>query len=212
MSAAMITGAASGLFLLADISGYTGFLQAVGVAHPPDPIDFAEVPPAYPLMSSLLDGIIGRVVPPFTLSKLEGDAVFAFAVDADDVPRGDALLDFLEACYGGFRTHLTALEDALTCDCEACSRGASLDLKFVLHAGRFVIQTIGGGRELAGPDVVMAHRLLKNGAGAVLGHAPYVLVTDAAVTRLDIPRAGSTAMTETYDHYPPIEVALFPFR
>ena len=36
MSAPIATGAASGLFLLADISGYTGFLQAVGTAHPVD--------------------------------------------------------------------------------------------------------------------------------------------------------------------------------
>ena len=80
MSASMHAGAASGLFLLADISGYTGFLQAVGNAHGLDMSANGEVPPAYPLMSSLLDGIIGSVVPPFTLSKLEGDAVFAFAV------------------------------------------------------------------------------------------------------------------------------------
>ena len=204
------TGAASGLFLLADISGYTGFLQAVGAAHGNDPIDYDNVPPAYPLMSSLLDGIIARVVPPFTLSKLEGDAVFAFAVDTDEVPRAHAMLVFLAACYDAFRTHLTALELALTCRCAACSSGAALDLKFILHAGRFVLQSIGGGRELVGPDVVMAHRLLKNGGAAAVGRPAYALITEAAVARLDIPVAGAVSATETYDHYAPIEVAVFP--
>ena len=33
------------------------------------------------MMSDLLDGIVGQVVPPFTLAKLEGDAAFAFAAD-----------------------------------------------------------------------------------------------------------------------------------
>jgi Protein of unknown function (DUF2652) len=210
MSGPITMGAASGLFLLADISGYTSFLQAVGTAHGDDPIDYDDIPPAYPLMSSLLDGIIERVAPPFTLSKLEGDAVFAFAVDADEMPRADAMLAFLGACYAAFRTHLTALEQALTCTCDACSRGAALDLKFILHAGRFVMQSIGGGRELVGSDVVMAHRLLKNGGAAAIGRPAYVLITDAAVARLDIPVAGATSVTETYDHYAPIEVAVFP--
>ena len=212
MSAPMHAGAASGLFLLADISGYTGFLQAVDDAHGLDMSASGEVPPAYPLMSTLLDGIIGSVVPPFTLSKLEGDAVFAFAVELADVPRHEALLAFLQACYDSFRTQLAALEQALTCNCDACSRGAALDLKFVLHTGSFVMQSIGGGRELVGPDVVMVHRLLKNGGSALLGHSAYALLTDAAVDRLGIPVEGSTPMTETYEHYQPIEVRLFPLR
>ena len=212
MSASTYAGATSGLFLLADISGYTGFLQAVDNAHGLDMSASGEVPPAYPLMSSLLDGIIGSVVPPLTLSKLEGDAVFAFAVELGDVPRDAALLAFLQGCYDSFRTQLAALEQALTCNCSACSRGASLDLKFVLHAGSFVMQSIGGGRELVGPEVVMVHRLLKNGGSALLGHSAYALLTDAAMARLGVPLEGSTPMTETYEHYQPIDVRLFPLR
>ncbi len=97
-----------------------------------------------------------------------------------------------------------------TCNCDACSRGAKLDLKCILHAGRFVMQSIGGGRELVGPDVVMAHRLLKNGGAAAIGRSAYALVSDAAVARLDVPVAGATTVTATYDHYAPIEVAVFP--
>ncbi len=212
MSGSIHAGAASGLFLLADISGYTGFLQAVGDAHSSDADASDEVPQAYPLMSSLLDGIIGSLVPPFTLSKLEGDAVFAFAVDLDEMPHEGAVLSFLGACYETFRAQLAVEQQVMTCRCNACSSGAALDLKFVLHAGSFVMQSIGGGRELVGPDVVMAHRLLKNGGAALLGHAAYALLTDAAVARLQVPITGSIAMTESYDHYQPIEVRLFPMR
>jgi hypothetical protein len=52
-----------------------------------------------------------------------------------------------------------------TCQCIACSRIDDLGLKFILHAGAFVIQEMAGRQELAGPEVVMAHRLLKSGAG-----------------------------------------------
>jgi len=212
MTASMPAGPASGLFLLADISGYTGFLQAVGDAHGNDMYIDGQVPPAYPLMTTLLEGIIGSVVPPMTLSKLEGDAVFAFAVELDDVPRDTALIAFLQTCYDAFRTQLAALGEALTCTCNACSRGTKLDLKFVLHTGSFVMQSIGGGRELVGPDVVMVHRLLKNGGSALLGHSAYALLTDAAVARLGVPVEGSTPMIETYEHYQPINVRLFPLR
>jgi hypothetical protein len=68
-----------GTLLLADISGYTAFLQAVAQAHAADLAVGTFVPEAYPLLTSLLDGIVERVAPPFVLSEIEGDAVFAFA-------------------------------------------------------------------------------------------------------------------------------------
>ncbi|MDQ4081445.1 MAG: hypothetical protein M3123_00925, partial [Actinomycetota bacterium] len=71
------SGAQCGALLLADISGYTGFLQGVAGAHAADMAAGRFVPKAYPLLTSLLDGIVERIAPPFALSKLEGDAVFA---------------------------------------------------------------------------------------------------------------------------------------
>jgi hypothetical protein len=210
MPPSSVAHATSGLLLLADISGYTGFLQAVALAHQDDPIMFESAPEGYALVSTLLDGIIDRLVPPMTLSKLEGDAVFAFADEADDLPRGAEMLACLAACYAAFRTQLDASERARTCQCGACSRGGGLDLKFILHAGPYVVQSIGGGRELVGPQVVMAHRLLKNQGATVVGQAAYALFTDAAIDRLGIPGSGSVAMTETYEHYPPIDVRVFP--
>ena len=212
MAPSSSTGAASGLLLLADISGYTGFLADVGTAHRDDAFADGRVPDAYALISTLLDGIIERLVPPFTLSKLEGDAVFVFADDADDVPRGAAFLACLAACYGAFREHLAGAERIWTCRCHACSRVDTLDLKFVIHAGGFFIQSIGGGRELVGPEVVMAHRLLKNGAAEQLGSGAYALMTDTAVARLAVPTHGTVNRTETYEHYPPIGVVIFPLR
>jgi hypothetical protein len=204
-------GGASGPLLLADISGYTGFLQSVTEAHRDDAFAGGQVPDAYGLVSSLLDGIIERIAPPFTISKLEGDAVFAFARDEDDIPRGAALLDCLAACYTSFREQLESAEQIWTCRCDACSRVDTLDLKFVLHAGSYVVQSIGGGRELAGPEVVMAHRLLKNRAAELVGPA-YALITEAAAARLAVPADGAHELTETYEHYPPIAARVYALR
>lgn len=205
-----VPSAANGPLVLADISGYTSFLRSVADAHQGDAFADGAIPDAYGLMSSLLDGIIQRLVPPFTLSKLEGDAVFVFAEDADGLPRRTALLDCLAACYADFRRSLGMAHDIWTCTCDACSRIAGLDLKFVLHAGPFVIQSIAGGRELIGPEVVMAHRLLKTGAGTLVGHGAYALITDAAATRFDVPTDDAIPLVESYEHYPPIHLHVFP--
>ena len=87
----------------------------------------------------------------------------------------------------------------------------TLDLKFVLHAGSYVVQSIGGGRELVGPEVVMAHRLLKNRAAAPSATA-YALITEAAAHASTSPTDGAHELTETYEHYPPIDVRVFALR
>jgi hypothetical protein len=197
--------AAEGPLLIADISGYTSFLQDVEVAHRDDAFANGAIPEAYGLMSSLLDGIVERIVPPFTLGKIEGDAVFAFAAADDDVPRGDALVDWVRACYAEFASRRAQAGEIWTCTCDACARADSLDLKFVLHTGKYVLQEIAGSREVSGPDVVMAHRLLKNRAAELMGHGAYLLVTAVAASRLDIPVAEAIPMTESYEHYSPID-------
>ena len=204
--------AGEGPLLLADISGYTSFLQAVAAAHKDDAFAGGNVPEAYRMMSSLLDGIVGTIVPPFTLAKLEGDAVFAYAPMAADPPRGDGMLDCIRRCYARFTADLAQVGGLWACTCDACLRANTLDLKFILHAGPYVEQQIAGSRELIGPEVVMAHRLLKNNGAEAIGHGAYVLVTAAAASRLDVPVASAVPMTETYEHYEPIEVFLFGLR
>ena len=210
MTSAFQRTAAEGPLLLADISGYTSFLQNVEVAHRHDAFADGAVPEAYGLMSSLLDGIVARVVPPFTLAKIEGDAVFAFGTAADAFPRGEALLACVRACYAEFQSRRAQAGAIWTCTCDACVRANTLDLKFVLHAGRFVLQEIAGSRELTGPDVVMAHRLLKNRAAEVVGGGAYLLLSAAAATSLDVPVEGAIPMTETYEHYEPIDTFAIP--
>lgn len=207
-TSALRGGVASGALLLADISGYTEFLDAVTTAHHDDLFGGSAVPAAYPLISTLLDGIIERLSPPFTLAKLEGDAVFAFAT-LDALPSGVAILGCMSDCYAAFRAQLAHAGDLWSCRCDACVRVADLDLKFVLHAGSFVMQAIAGSRELAGPDVVAVHRLLKNRAVEVLGTRAYALVTVAASQRLGIPEAGSTRLTEALDGGRTLEAMAF---
>jgi hypothetical protein len=198
--------------LLADISGYTGFLGAVSEAHGEEMRASGEIPAAYPLMTSLLDGIVERVVPPFDLSKFEGDAVFAFAPDGAAVPRGSAVLGRLQDCYSAFVARLHEARDLMWCSCNACSRINELDLKFVLHHGEYVSLSISGREELLGHDVTVAHRLLKNHVTEVVRTTGYALITEAAIASLEVPIEGAVPVTEDYERIGPIRAFVVELR
>lgn len=200
------SGVGRGTLLLADISGFTAFLQAVAEAHAADTF----VPKAYPLLKSLLDGIVDRVAPPFVLSKLEGDAVFAFAAEGEPGVRGQAVLDCLIACHQAHRTRVDEASELMTCTCDVCSPIAGLELKFVLHHGEYVAQSVAGHQELLGPDVTISHLLLKNHVADLIGTSPYALVTESAAAHLDIPLERALPLTEQYEHYPPVQARVLP--
>lgn len=199
----------SGTFLLADISGYTAFLQGVAEAHRALIVDAAEPPPAYALLSTLLDAMVEKVAPRFRLVKFEGDALFAVA-DDPDIVRGPAVIDCLRACHAEFEALLANAESQWTCTCSACARIGDLGLKFVLHHGDYVVQRIVGREELAGPDVIVVHRLLKNHARDLVGDRPYALLTDATLAALEVPAEGMLAAVEAYDDMPPVPVHVLP--
>jgi hypothetical protein len=201
------------LLLLADISGYTRFLDQVADAHRDDAFAGGRVPDAYALVSSLLDGIVDRLCPPLELSKIEGDAVFAFATAGrEPALGGGTLLERLRSCYASFRAQLADAESVWTCRCDACARVDALDLKFVVHAGGFIVQSIAGTRELAGPDVVLVHRLLKNGAAQLIGSSAYVLLTEAATGVLSIPMDLGRVSVEDGSHGVPVAIRIVPLR
>lgn len=195
---------ARGTLLLADISGYTGFLQGVADAHRSLIIEADEPPAAYGLVSSLLDGILSELAPPFRLVKFEGDAVFVAATD-DELPvRGADVLTCLRACHAAFSKLLAEAKDVWDCRCGSCSLIHRLGLKFVMHHGDYVVQRVAGHEELLGADVNTAHRLLKNHAVELIGPRPYALLTDAALAALGIPDRTMLPTIETYEQVPPI--------
>jgi hypothetical protein len=202
------SGAGRGTLLLADISGYTAFLQAVAEAHAADMAAGRFVPKAYPLLTSLIDGIVERIAPPFVLSKLEGDAVFAFAAEGELGIRGQSVVDCLTACYEGYRARLNEASELMTCTCDACLSIGGLELKFVLHHGKYIVQSVAGHQELLGPDVTISHLLLKNHVADLIGRSAYALVTESAAAHLNLPLERALPITEEYDHYAPVRASV----
>ena len=159
-------------FLIADISGYTSFLAGVELDH------------AHDIIADLMDTVVRRLRPPFRLAKFEGDAAFFYAV-ADKLD-GSVLQDAIEAAYFAYRKRLRNIKQASSCECKACSRMQGLDLKFVSHHGEFIKHRMAGREELAGRDVIVIHRLLKNAVKERLGGHAYALYSDTCVQAMDI--------------------------
>jgi len=122
--------------------------------------------------------------PPFRLAKFEGDAAFVYAVT--DKIDGSLLQDGIESAYFAFRKRLRNIKQSTSCECNACSKMQDLDLKFVSHHGEFIKHRMAGREELAGRDVILIHRLLKNAVNERLGGHAYALYSDPCIQAMGI--------------------------
>lgn len=162
-----------GYLLIADITGYTTYLSESELEH------------AEQTLSSLLELLVTATPPPLAVAQLEGDAVMSYAF-GDEMPAGQTFIETIEAIYVEFRRALELMVLNTTCECNACANIPSLDLKFFVHHGVFVVQPILDREQLVGSDVNLIHRLLKNSVTGTTGIVAYLLVTDPARLALSI--------------------------
>ena len=176
----------AGVLVLADITGFTEFVTATELEHGPQ------------LIAELLEAVMRRLSPPLEIQGVEGDAIFALGPEGAVVPP-TRLLDVLDGAFVAFKNRQRQMEADDSCSCAACRNVSDLNLKIVAHHGRFLRQRVGGRGQVAGVDVIIAHRLLKNGLER--GRA-YLLLTEAALAWLGIDqaRAKLTAHVERYEH------------
>lgn len=155
------------VLLIADIGGYTHYMgwNRTHLAH-------AQLTVAG-LLESVIDAGKG-----LKLAKLEGDAAFFWA------PDGYAKVvvhDRLSRMRESFLARREQLKKDIACECASCSQLDRLSLKFVVHQGEVAEQRVKRHVELAGFDVILVHRMLKNLVPVV----EYVLMTDAVEECLD---------------------------
>ncbi|HMA36481.1 MAG TPA: DUF2652 domain-containing protein [Chloroflexia bacterium] len=175
-----------GYLVLADVSGYTAFMTGSELEH------------AQAIMEELITLLLDHIRPPLKLVKFEGDAIFFYTPGSTflDTTR---LIDLLEVCYFAFADHLVNMQRATTCQCAACRAIPTLDLKMIAHYGSYLIQRLAGMEDLAGGDVILAHRLLKNEIAAQTGCPAYLFLTDACLARVGLATPLPRYST-SYDH------------
>jgi len=176
-----------GTFVLADIGGYTGFLSGVGIEHGKE------------ITSHLFNVMLKVSKKRWKVGNVEGDYIFFYAEGKE---KPEPLFEHLRSLYEKFRGSVTDIAARSTCDCGGCTRTSDLRLKFVVHAGQYDTQDIGGRTELIGSEIVVAHRLLKNSVPV----AEYALVTPA-LGNLSGSVALATAGSDTYEDVGMVEYA-----
>ncbi len=160
-------------FVISDITGYTAFLTGSEAEH------------AQEIIQSLMLLLVQHNRPPLKVSKLEGDAVFAYAPKGSFL-QGQTFIELLENTYADFRKYREQMRVNTTCTCRACSNIPNLDLKFFLHYGSYNLMSISGNAELSGPDVILVHRLLKNSIFEKTGKKAYIYITETAMQALGL--------------------------
>ena len=155
--------ATKGTFVLADIGGYTSFLNGVAIEHGKE------------ITEDLLNTILRCNRERWQLANVEGDCIFFYR---EGLEPPTELVDHIRDIYKDFSQRTIDIAERAACPCGACTRTGELSLKFIVHAGEFETQKIGNRTELVGPDVVVAHRLLKNSVAL----DEYIIVTDSYAT------------------------------
>jgi uncharacterized protein DUF2652 len=181
-----------GYLVLADISGYTFFLAKTELEH------------ANIAISYLLEAIVGKMGGALTIVKLEGDAVFAYGEESK-LPEGESLLELIDQTYRAFRDQAETLHRGATCSCKACQAIPTLDLKFVVHHGDFIIQQVAGIKDLLGSDVNLVHRLMKNNVAESTGWRGYALFTLQGLDHSQADKKAFVQQSESYEHFGEVE-------
>jgi hypothetical protein len=188
------------LLIIADISGYTRYMTANAktLAH------------SQTIITELVKAIVRQIELPLEVAKLEGDAVFLFCRKQDgarpwpEMRRiiGDKLFTFFRM----FSEKVGELSRSTTCTCNACAHIEKLRLKVVVHSGEALFHRVLNFVELAGVDVIIVHRLLKNSVAT----DQYLLLTEAA--RHDVEFSEQICLSssaETYDDIGQIKTLVY---
>ncbi len=190
------------IFFIADISGYTRFIFS----------NEKEVAHSQIIIRELITTLLEEVKLPLHLIRLEGDAVFLYALmDDPELPWSKVSKDLIFKLMSFFRVFANKVSELTIhkiCNCTACNNIERLKLKVVVHSGRAAFYRVNEHQELTGTDAIIVHRLLKNSVDA----EEYILLTEAAHEALPLPEGRVEQGEETYDeigtlktyiYYPP---------
>ncbi|HEY3177920.1 MAG TPA: DUF2652 domain-containing protein [Casimicrobiaceae bacterium] len=161
------------LLMIADIAGYTRFMK----------FHYMSLVHAQEIVAKLLEAIIDAA-PALRLAKLEGDAAFFYLPSASDGSFDPEIVArHAAAIYQAFHARAADLRANTLCPCDGCMQAGNLKIKLVGHVGAVAVHKVKRMTELAGVDVIVVHRMLKNDVPL----PEYLLVTKPVYDMLDAP-------------------------
>jgi hypothetical protein len=158
------------LLVIADIGGYTNFmkLHRMSLAHAQENTD------------RLLHAVIDAA-PRLRLVDLEGDAAFFYVLEPQDDEVASTIAGLAAVMHRAFHERQQEIDAVSACRCDACVQVGNLRVKFVAHIGDVVVQKGRRATKIAGVDVIVVHRMLKNAVPV----PEYLLMTQAVFERCD---------------------------
>lgn len=189
------------LLMIADISGYTRYMTA----------NAKTLNHSHTIINELLVTIAHQVESPLTVAKLEGDAMLVYGLRNEMGhflgDSGKILALQWDRICRAFTEKQKQLMLVNVCQCGACRNLDRLRLKLFIHVGDAVFHRVGRFQELAGLDVILIHRLLKN----TVERDEYLLLTRKAVEEISPPKAVRfEPFKESYDDIGTVDTRVIP--
>ena len=117
------------VFCVADISGYTSFIFS----------NEKEISHSQMVIRELITTLLDEVSLPLRLVRIEGDAIFLYAIKDDEGRSWETvskdLVANMIAFFKAFADKCTELVLHKICNCTACINIEHLKLKMVVHSG-----------------------------------------------------------------------------
>lgn len=146
--------------LIPDISGFTEFMTTTELGH------------ASHAINMLIDAMLEAVGEEYEVSEIEGDAVLL--IKKGPAPSKKEIIDTCIKIFNAFHFQRKWMQQHTICPCGACQAIIELSLKFVAHHGPLAEIKIGKFIKQSGPEMIVAHRLLKNS----INNNEYLLLTE----------------------------------
>ena len=175
------------MILIADITGYTRFLSVTDVEH------------ANFVIANLFSAMLDESPSDLKVMEVEGDALFCWIPREEGGFGIDRFIDLVHhqfVRFIGVQRWFTEVRGS-ECGCRACVNVGGLKIKFILHYGQAGSYRIANFEKIAGLDVIVAHRLMKNS----VPEEEYVLMTDA-IEPGPVSQGSQWKWCEGEDNYP----------
>jgi hypothetical protein len=170
--------------LIPDISGFTEFMTRTELSHGSYAINV------------LIDAIINAVGEEYDVSEIEGDAVLL--IRKGPSPSRKEIQDICLKIFSEFHFRRKWMQRFAVCPCGACLAISKLTLKFVVHHGPLAEIKVGRFVKQSGPEMIVAHRLLKNS----IDNHEYLLMSDKVLQQTTDPfEEIELAWTQSSDEY-----------
>ncbi|MCF6403071.1 DUF2652 domain-containing protein [Chitinophaga filiformis] len=180
--------------LIPDISGFTEFMTTTELNHSTLAINM------------LIDAMIKAVGNEYEVAEIEGDAVLLVRKGAP--PTREEILNTCMNIFNAFHYQRKWMQQHMVCPCGACQAINNLTLKFVVHHGPVAEITVGRFVKQSGPEMIIAHRLLKNS----IDSNEYLLITEKLFDEVDgTPKQDELEWLSSSEEYPSIGTINYRF-